>query len=293
MSDQRWRQHRLGPAIISLIVYLPAIGVAWWIVTLAPTASILWNTLIADVAATLIVFAASMLTRNSSIYDPYWSVAPPLIAVYWFTAIGSADLTPREWLAFGLVALWALRLTYNCMRRWKSYEEQDFRYLDLKAKFGRLYPLIDLFGIELYPTVLVFLGCIPLFAVAESGAPLGLLDGLAVVVTLGAILLETIADEQMWAYRKTRTPDAPICTDGLWAYSQHPNYVGELLFWWGLWLFGFASGAGDIWMITGALAMTLLFVFISVPMMVKRKRERYPDYDKLVGGIPVLLPRLF
>jgi len=293
LSESNWRHHRFGPAIISLITYLPAIGVAWWVVTMAPTQSVLWNTLIADVAATLVVFAASVLTRNSSIYDPYWSVAPPLIAIYWFVAIGSAELTAREWLAFGLVALWAVRLTFNCMRRWKSYQEQDFRYLDLKAKFGRLYPLIDLFGIELYPTVLVFLGCIPLLAVAESGAPLGLLDGLAVAVTFGAILLETVADEQMWAYRKTRAPNAPICTQGVWRYSQHPNYLGELLFWWGIWLFGIASGMSDPWMIAGAIAMTLLFVFISVPMMVTRKRERYPNYDALVEDIPVLFPRPF
>ncbi len=293
MRNEGWRHHRLGPTIISLIVYLPSIAVAWWVITLAPTTSVLWNTLIADIAATLVVFVASILTRNSSIYDPYWSVAPPLIAIYWFVAIGSADLTPREWLAAGLVTLWALRLTFNCMRRWKSYAEQDFRYLDLKEKFGRLYPLIDLIGIELYPTVLVFLGCIPLLAVAGSDTPFGFLDGLAVLVTSAAILLETIADEQMWAYRKTRTAAAPICTRGVWRFSQHPNYVGELMFWWGIWLFGIASGASELWMITGALAMTLLFVFISVPMMVTRKRERYPNYDNLVDGIPVLFPRPF
>lgn len=293
MSGSSWRHHRYGPAIISLIVYLPAVGVAWWVVTTAPTQSVLWNTLIADVAATLVVFVASVLTRNSSIYDPYWSVAPPLIAIYWFVAIGNAELTPREWLAFGLVLLWALRLTFNCMRRWRSYAEQDFRYLDLKARFGRLYPLVDLLGIELYPTVLVFLGCIPLLAVAESEESLGLLDGFAVAITFAAILLETVADEQMWAYRKTRTPNAPICTKGVWAYSQHPNYVGELLFWWGIYLFGLASGMSAPWMIAGALAMTLLFVLISVPMMVTRKRERYPNYDALVKDIPVLFPKPF
>lgn len=293
MSPQSWRQHRLSPAIVSLLVYLPAIAVAWSVVSIGPTSSILWNTLLADVAATLVVFTASITTRNSSIYDPYWSIAPPLIAIYWFVALGTVELTAREWLAFGLVTLWAVRLTFNCMRRWTSYEEQDFRYVDLKARFGRLYPLIDLFGIELYPTILVFLGCLPLLAVAESGTPLGWLDLLAVAVTLGAILLETIADEQMWSYRKTRTPTAPICTRGVWRYSQHPNYVGELLFWWGLWVFGLASGLSEPWMIAGALAMTLLFVFISVPMMVARKRERYPDYDRLVEGIPVLLPKPF
>ncbi len=293
MKSASWRQHRLGPSIVSLVVYGGAIAVAWWVISIAPTTSILWNTLLADVAATLVVFAVSFASRNSSIYDPYWSVAPPLIAVYWFTAAGSADLSPREWLVFSLVSLWAVRLTFNCMRRWKSYDEQDFRYLDLKARFGRLYPLIDLLGIELYPTLLVFLGCVPLFAVANADASLGLLDGLALTLTLCAILLETIADEQMWAYRKTRTPDAPICTKGVWRFSQHPNYLGEILFWWGVWLFGVASGASEFWMIAGALAMTLLFVFISVPLMVTRKRARYANYDQLVEGIPALFPRPF
>ncbi|MBL4863385.1 MAG: DUF1295 domain-containing protein [Rhodobiaceae bacterium] len=288
-----WRQHRWGPAIASLIVYGLAIATAWVTVTSQPASSLLWNALIADIAATVVVFIASVVTRNSSIYDPYWSVAPPLLAAYWFWESGGDDLSPREWIVLILITLWAARLTFNCMRRWTSYNEEDFRYQDLRARFGRWFPLVDLFGIELYPTVLVFLGCLPLMAVAGSNAPLGYLDGIAASITLGAILLEMIADEQMWAYRKIRTPEHPICTRGVWRWSQHPNYLGEILFWWSIWVFGLASGASASWMIAGALAMTLLFVFISIPMMLARKRARYENYDELTKGIPVLLPHPF
>jgi steroid 5-alpha reductase family enzyme len=179
------------------------------------------------------------------------------------------------------------------MRRWSSYSQEDFRYQNLRTRVGPWFPLIDLFGIELYPTLLVFLGCLPLIVVSGSEAPLGGLDGLAAAVTLTAILLETVADEQMWAYRKIRTDEAPICRQGLWSRTQHPNYLGEILFWWGIWLFGLAADASAYWTITGAIAMTFLFVFISIPLMLTRKRERYENYDQLTKDIPVLLPRLF
>ena len=290
-ADQSsWRARRWAPAAVCLPAYLLAIAAAAAVATALPAAHPLTGVLLANVAATLVVFAFATGFDNASIYDPYWSVAPPLALGWWMLADGR--VSDREMLCLALVLVWSVRLTWNCMYRWRSLRGEDFRYRDLRARTGRLFPLVNLSGIELFPTVLVFLGCLPLYAVSASDAPLGVIDVVAVLVTAGAVATEAVADLQLHRFRRRRTDPALVCRDGLWARSQHPNYVGELGFWWGLWLFALAAGPAWAWTGIGAIAMTVLFVFISIPMMLTRKRSRYPDYDAQIDGIPVLLPRL-
>lgn len=105
----------------------------------------------------------------------------------------------------------------------------------------------------------------------------GPIDVLATVVTAGAILVELVADEQLRAFNQVKIP-GEICEVGLWRWSRHPNYFGELSFWWGLWLFGVAADPAWWWTVIGPLAMTAMFVFASIPMMDKRSAERRPGF---------------
>lgn len=282
---------RVSPNLVCIIAYGLAFAVAAVTVAMAPAWHPLWVTLVADVAATLIVVAVGMAVRNASVYDPYWSVAPPIILAYWIWLSGLETVSLREGLVFLLVLAWGVRLTVNCMRRWRDLSEEDFRYRDLRAGSGIWFPFVNLFGIALFPTLLVFAGCLPLYPVTLSSTPLGLLDGLAFAVTAGAIFLESVADEQLVRFKKTNPETGQICTSGVWGLSQHPNYLGELLFWWGLWLFAVAAEPDWWWTVVGPLAMSALFHFISIPMMLTRKRQRYTDYDEQVKDIPVLIPR--
>ena len=284
-TDASWLR---TPNAICAGVYALAVAAAAVAVMLLGAQTPILTALAACVAATIAIFVFACWTGNASVYDPYWSVAPPLTYAWWMAV--ETPVGAREWLVLALVTLWSVRLTWNCMLRWPDMGHEDFRYQDLRAQSGRLFPLVNLFGIELFPTLLVFLGCLPLLAVAQSDAPFGWIDGLAVAVTVAAIWIETLADLQLRAHRVAPEPKPAILTTGVWAWSQHPNYLGEIGFWWGLCLFGLAAGPFSPWLIAGALAMTALFAFISIPMMLARKRRRHPDYDAAVAGIPVLLP---
>ncbi len=286
-----FRKTSSGPLITCTIVY-----------TFATIAAILvWRELSshhpiyiafgADIAATIVVFLAGTALRNSSLYDPYWTIAPPLLALFYMlqeTSIASNDM--RGGLVFLLVMFWAGRLTFNCFRRWKNLVHEDFRYIDFRKKTGALYPLVDLLGIQLMPTVLVFLGCLPLYPVfATVSNPINLIDGVAFVVMVGAVVMEAVADEQLTEFLRTNKDAGKVCKSGLWAWTRHPNYVGEIGFWWGLWLFALACGPQYWWTGIGASAITFLFVFISIPMIEKRKALSRPDYEAQVAGIPKLL----
>jgi steroid 5-alpha reductase family enzyme len=248
--------------------------------------------LAADVAATLVIYVFGRFFRNASFYDPYWSVAPPVIALYWVYGFSEGDAVGiRQILVVTLVFVWALRLTTNWVRGWRGIRHEDWRYVDFRHKSGHWFWLVDLIGIELMPTIFVFLGCLALYpALAAGGGAFNAFDVLAILVTAGAILLEFVSDEQLKTFVKQEPPKGSIMSSGLWAYTRHPNYLGEVSFWWGLFFFGLAADAGYWWTIIGPVTVTILFTTISIPMMEKRLMTSRPGYAAHQKRVPPLLP---
>jgi steroid 5-alpha reductase family enzyme len=247
----------------------------------------------ADLAATVAIFAFSLALKNSSFYDPYWSVAPIPIAFYWWLSAGDCAGAPvRRLLALALVSLWGIRLTTNWARGWRGLAHQDWRYSDLEKRTGRAYWPVSFLGIHLFPTVMVFLGCLPLFPVlAESVRPLGPLDLFAAGVTGSAIALEAGADQQLRRFKLASHPPGEFLRGGLWAWCRHPNYLGEILFWWGLFAFSLASGSASWWTAAGAIAITAMFRLASIPMIERRMLESRPGYAEHARQTSMLLPR--
>ncbi len=271
--------------------YVAALAVAWLVVArLSPQDAPLRVVAYADLAATVVVFVFSVAVGNSSVYDPYWSVAPLAIAPYLALRPGAegAPLARRAFVC-ALVFFWGVRLTYNWARGFQGLAHEDWRYVDIRGKTGRAYWPASLAGLHLFPTVQVYLGCLPLLPALTSDRPLSPLDGLAAAVTLGAVLLETVADEQLRSFRRARR-EGEIMDRGVWAYSRHPNYFGEMGFWCGLFLFGLAADPGALWCGAGALAIAVMFVFVSVPMLDRRSVARRPAYAEHMRRVSMLVP---
>jgi len=247
---------------------------------------------VADIAATLVIYTFSLKFHNASFYDLYWSVAPVAIALYWTLGPALENVVfARQIVVVTLVSLWAVRLTYNWARGWQGLKHEDWRYADLRKKSKRWFWLVNLGGIEMMPTVLVFLGCLSLYPVLSTGAsPIGPLDWIAIVVTAGAIIIETTADEQLRRFVKTTRQPGQIMATGLWAYSRHPNYFGEIMFWWGLFIFALAADLSYWWVFVGPLAITVLFLFMSIPLMDKRNLGRRPGYEEHMKRVSALIP---
>jgi steroid 5-alpha reductase family enzyme len=269
-----------------VLAYATAFAVAAAVVWGLPGHSPLTVAALADLAATVVIFAFSVWANNSSIYDPYWSVAPVPIVLSW----AAPAFGWRQALICALVFAWGARLTFNCLARWRSLRDEDFRYLEIRERTGRLYWPASFFSIHLFPSVWVFLGLLPLYpALTRTPTALGVLDVLAFVTVAGAIALETVADGELRAFLRGRSSADAVLDRGLWAVSRHPNYLGELLFWWGLFLFGLAGGARS-WSAVGPLAISLLFLFVSVPWMDRRMEARHPGWAARRAGTPGLIP---
>lgn len=242
---------------------------------------------IADLSATVVVFGFSVAFDNSSLYDPYWSVVPVFIALFWALQPLSTDANIiRQVVVMVFLCVWAVRLTFNWFRRWRGLSDEDWRYADFRKNTGRIYWPVSFLGIHLVPTILVFTGCLSLYVAVSSGsASFGVLDVLAVIVTAASIFIESMADRQLHRFLVSRKDASQVLSTGFWAYSRHPNYFGEVLFWWGLFLFALAAGPEYWWVIIGPIAITLLFLFISVPMIEKRMKRRKPGYDRDRNGV--------
>lgn len=269
--------------------YLVAGGAGAVVAGLIGAGSPLVTVLVADLVATGVIFGFSRGFNNTSMYDAYWSVVPPVIALYLFWVHQPGTDAARQVLVLGLVFAWAIRLTANWARGWSGLDHEDWRYVEMRTN-GKPYWLQSFFGLHLFPTLQVYLGCLALYPALTVGTrPFGPMDLLAVIITGGAIIIEFVADEQLRAFNATKLP-GDVCDVGLWRWSRHPNYFGELSFWWGLWLFGVSADPVWWWTAVGPLAMTAMFLFASIPMMDARSAQRRPAYEAYADRTSMLVP---
>ncbi|WP_283615439.1 DUF1295 domain-containing protein [Mycolicibacterium poriferae] len=275
---------------IVTVAYLIAVAVGYAWLLWGPATGRLWlDTLIADILATLVVFAFSRAYRNSSFYDAYWSVIPPLLLFYWWSQ-GDGDPV-RTWLITVLVVVWAVRLTANWVYAFPGLHHEDWRYPMFRERAGRFEFVADLVAIHLIPTLQVFLGMVPVYvAVTTPGGGLAWLTVIAFVVGMAAVTLEGVADVQMHRFVASARP-GEVMDRGLWSWSRHPNYFGEFGFWLALALFGLAAAPQAWWLFAGAAAMLAMFLGASIPMMETRSLQRRPGYQAVIDRVSRFVPR--
>ena len=281
------------PAALGVVtaVYVVAALVGWIVVEAFSSRHAIEAYFYADVVATAVVFGGSMLLRNSSVYDPYWSVVPPLIVLGWLLAAEGGS-GPRQALVLVLLTIWAVRLTANWATGWAGLRQEDWRYVQIREQTRGKAPwwLVTFTGIHLMPTLVVFLALLPAWPALHAYRGVGFIDLLAVVVMLGSIALEAVSDRQLRGFA-ARPENAGKTVDiGLWRWSRHPNYLGEIGVWWGLWLFGLAADPSWWWTVIGPLGMVALFAGVSIPLMEKRNLARRPDYVSYQGAVSMLVP---
>lgn len=258
---------------IGFIAYLVQTNLPWWV-----------RLLIADIVATVVTFLFSVLFKNASVYDPYWSVQPAVILIGYAIANG---LNPTRTLILIAVTLWAVRLTANWAYTFGDLTHQDWRYTMLKEKTGKFYPLINFLGIHLVPTLVVYACVLPAAFLFQNNFSPNAGSFIFFFVSIGATALQTVSDIQMQRFRKRKT--GGFIRDGLWKYSRHPNYLGEILMWWGVALSVFSVAPNAWYLLSGAAANTLLFLFVSLPMAEKRQGEK-DGFDEYKKQTRLLLP---
>ena len=255
----------------------------------------------------LYCFIVGEITRNNSQMDKLWSILPPVYA--WVSCV-KGGFNFRLVIMAILATIWGIRLTINFGRKgayklkfWEGEEDYRWKYLRGKKPFNNkiVWCIFNFFFISIYQNVLVLATTIPSVALIGYEAPFNFMDIIAIVVTVGAITLEIVADEQQWKFQQTKWGmikegkkleelPAPynigFNTTGLWNFGRHPNYLGEQLTWVGFYLFSIAAGVGVFnYSGIGALFLILLFLGSSTlaEVISSSKYPLYKEYKKKVA----------
>ena len=246
--------------------------------------------LVADIVATVIIFIFSTLFSNASIYDPYWSVVPVIVVL---VLIISFKFSVLRLMLTAAILIWGIRLTANWAMRFKSLRYEDWRYVRLRKMSGNLFPAINFAGIHLFPTIVVYLCLLPVTAAFTTDAPFSFLSILFFLTALGGVALETYADYHINLFKKDVADGyaSGCCKYGLWKNSRHPNYLGEMVFWWSIYFMVLCAIPKQWGLFAGALINTLMFMFVSIPMAEARLStkggySRYRDQTHLLIPLP-------
>ena len=272
--------------LVNLLLYAVAFAVG--AVPFAMIDDLLLAEAVFTAAATMVIFIVTCFIPDTSLYDPYWSVAPVVMLL--LAMVKYRLFSVNAILFFVCVCLWSIRLTGNWALTYKGLLREDWRHRQYREKCSPLgFFLINFAGLQYIPTIVVYLGLVGGFGVLQTEGfdPL-LLIGLAVMLT--GVTLELVSDRAIHRFLREHAGEGRTCDASIWRWSRHPNYLGELTFWLGVFLCYLLTGAGKWYLGLGFLSIFLLFLFVSIPMMEKHNLERRADYAAYRARTSVLLP---
>ena len=225
-----------------------------------------------------LLWLISLRLKDASIVDPFWGPGFAIVAATYYLVDGR--YLNRGTLVLCLVTLWAARLGFHLYVR-NRREGEDPRYTAMRKARGKQFPLISLFTIFWFQAFLLWVISSPILGSIASQAPFGFFDVLGSLVFLIGLAIESIADNQLTLFRSVPANKGHVLDTGLWRYSRHPNYFGEAVLWWGLYLIAVAAEA--YWTIVGpALITFLLLRFSGVPMLEEGLRASRPGYAEYI-----------
>lgn len=264
--------------------------------------------LVAALAASMAAaaFAFGLATGDYSWVDRLWSIAPVIFA--WVFALrGSFSLASLA--AAAAVTIWGARLTWNFARRGGYAGTEDYRWSILRQRIRNpiAWQAFNALFICAFQMSVIALFSTPLWRVARAEeAPETLFFAAFLLLSMAFVAVETVADGQRWAFHERKAeaarlggkPDAEVAggfvASGLFRLSRHPNYFGELGFWWSVFAMGCVSG-GSIahWTILGPLALSAVFAGSTAftESITASKYPAYEEYSRRTSAIIPWLPR--
>jgi steroid 5-alpha reductase family enzyme len=248
--------------------------------------AILYSSLLVAGCMTFLFILATVI-RNNSIVDIFWGLGFIIIAI--FTLFYSGNITSKKAVLDALVVLWGVRLAFHILTR-NIGKSEDFRYLEMRKNWKYFY-LQSFFRIFMLQGLLMLIISLPIIFVNTSASDeIGFIDIIALLVFTCGFLFESIGDFQLRRFIKDPSNKGKIITTGLWNYTRHPNYFGEAVIWWGIWLFTIPEINGLLTIIS-PIIITLLLRYVSGVPLLEKKYEGRVDWEEYRKKVPVFIPR--
>ncbi|MDX1571935.1 MAG: DUF1295 domain-containing protein [Xanthomonadales bacterium] len=250
-----------------------------------------WQPLVAAAGLLTIAWLISLPLKNAGVIDIFWGPAIALVA--WVSVLAyERPFSAPTWLLLALVTAWALRLAIHLARR-NIGAPEDFRYAAFRRQAGRGFWLRSLVTIFWLQAALAWVVAAPLIghAASASEASLGLLQYVGAAIFLFGFAFEWVADAQLRAFKADPDNQGEVLDSGLWGLTRHPNYFGEAVLWWGIYVASLDIGGG-LFIVGPVLITWMLMRFSGVAMLEDGLKETKPKYADYVESTPAFFPRL-
>ena len=232
-------------------------------------------------------FVISLIKRRNDVADVAWGLGFVLLA---WTSFFLADFRGiRGLVADILVSIWGLRLAWHIHGRHRGKPE-DFRYMAWRREWSKWFYARSYAQVYLLQGALLFVVALPVLAINRSpGSGFAVLNLVGVCVWLFGFIFESVGDAELARFAKDPVNRGKILQTGLWRFTRHPNYFGEVTQWWGIWLI--AVGIPGSWFsVAGPLTITLLILKVSGIPMLEKKMAENPAFAEYRRRTSVFVP---
>ena len=238
------------------------------------------------------MFVVFLFRKRNDIADIAWGPGFALLCWACLLIEGGAAGTAAV-LCSLLVTAWAARLGLHIFWRNRGRPE-DPRYHQWQKAWGKHWALRSYFQVYVLQAALMLVVCLPALAVvsAPAGGSFSALAAFGVAIFALGLAVESVADWQLLQFRRQPQNKKQLMTAGLWGLCRHPNYLGELMVWWGMWLWALAVSPFALWALAGPLVITVLLLKVSGIPMKEARMKQHPDFANYAKRVPLLLPRL-
>jgi steroid 5-alpha reductase family enzyme len=197
--------------------------------------------------------------------------------------------SPLAWLLVAMVSVWALRLSgYLTWRNWGQSE--DRRYAKMRVYWGNWFPLISLFTVFLLQAALTWIIALPVQMGILVGGRIGAVSAVGLTVWAVGLFFEAVGDWQLARFKADPSNQGKVMDRGLWRYTRHPNYFGDFLVWWGLYITSTESGVFLATLVAPLLMSVLLMKVSGVTLLESSLKSRVGGYEEYARSTNAFFP---
>lgn len=230
-------------------------------------------------------FLISLVLRRSDVADIAWGLGFVLLAWVLYLYYPSVQLSA----VVIMITIWGVRLSVHILAR-NSKKSEDSRYQKWRKDWGRWFAPRSFLQIFVLQGLLLILIAAPALGLAHAGGDtLHWINLLGVFIWSIGFFFEAVSDYELSQFMKNPKNKGRLMTEGLRAYSRHPNYFGEVMLWWGIWLVAFGSNA-FFWTIIGPLTITFLILKVSGVPMLEKKYQGNSEFERYKRSTSIFIP---
>lgn len=232
-------------------------------------------------------FIISLVKKRNDVADVAWGLG--FILLTWLSFYISDYFDPRSLLVCTLITIWGVRLALHIYSRNKGKSE-DYRYLEWRKAWGKWFYIRSYFQVYILQGFLLYIIVLPALIINNNSTEIiNYLDIAGVLIWLVGFVFETVGDLQLSKFIKNPINKGKIIQTGLWKYTRHPNYFGEVTQWWGIWIIALNVQNGLIGII-GPIVITFLILKVSGIPMLEKKMDKNPEFKNYKKRTSIFIP---